>query len=250
MTTATARRPRFALRWKTSRDWPLAAAAVFALLSFAMLFLPWLTTSAGSGENAFGIDLPTAGPALIVAMVFLTLLLLVLAAGTGGRRYLEAALVPASVLLAAYILKAADVSDLADLYSRLAASFTGATIGTGVGLWLGLAFAVLTLLFVLAGVLLHWGTGDALTYPAFGAGRRSRPGAPPAGDTTRQSAHAEAAPQSPHPDAATQPPHPGTTAQSSHPDAASEPSRPDTAPRPPHPENPPGAAPEPRDRGE
>ncbi|MFF9087523.1 hypothetical protein ACF1BE_14080 [Streptomyces sp. NPDC014991] len=184
MTTTSARRPRFALRWKTSRDWPLAAAAVCALLSLVMLFLPWLTTSAGGSENAFGVDLPTAGPALITAMVFATLVLLAMAAATHSRRYLEASLVPSSVLLAVYILKAADVSDLADLYSRLAASFTGATIGTGVGLWLGLAFAALTLLFVLAAVLLRWGSGETLTYPAFGTARQPRPGTPPAGDTT------------------------------------------------------------------
>ncbi|AYN43070.1 hypothetical protein D9753_34010 [Streptomyces dangxiongensis] len=172
-----------------------------------MLFLPWLTTSAGDSENAFGVDLPTAGPALIVAMAFATvvLLALALAVATGGRRYLEAALVPSSVLLAVYVLKAADVSDLADLYSRLAASFTGASIGTGVGLWLGLAFAALTLLFVLAAVLLGWGTGDTLTYPAFGTARRPGNAAPPAGDTTFY---------------------------------------------PPRPDSPPGAAPEPHDRGE
>ncbi|MEU3860046.1 hypothetical protein AB0F03_22215 [Streptomyces sp. NPDC028722] len=184
MTTTSARRSRFAPRWKTSRDWPLAAAAVCALLSLGMLFLPWLTTSGGAGENAFGVDLPTAGPALIVAMVFATVALLVMAAVTAGRRYLEAALVPSSVLLAVYILKAADVSDLAELYSRLAASFTGATIGTGVGLWLGLAFAALTLLFVLAAVLLGWGRGDTLTYPAFGKAREPRHGTPPDDDTT------------------------------------------------------------------
>jgi hypothetical protein len=171
--TITARRPRYSLSFKASRDWPLAAAALSALLSFAMLFPPWLSSGAGSA-NAFGDALQAAGPALIIVMAFATIILLAVAAATAGRTYVKVALVPSSVLLALYVVKVADVSDLANLYNRLAASFTSARIVTGIGLWLGFVFALLTELFVLCALAFQWGRGDALVYPDVRALRKPR----------------------------------------------------------------------------
>ncbi|TQK49898.1 hypothetical protein FBY35_0183 [Streptomyces sp. SLBN-118] len=177
--TDFAPRPRYSLRWQASRDWPLAGGAISAVLSFAMLFPPWLTAD-GESENAFGDALQSGGPALIIVMALAVITLLGMAAATAGRRYLTAALVPSSNLLVIYVVKVADVSDLADLYSKLAASLPGASVGTGAGLWLGFVFALLTVLFVLLAMGLKWGTEDALVYPAaLRTPREPHPGVPP-----------------------------------------------------------------------
>ncbi|MEW2398199.1 hypothetical protein [Streptomyces sp. NPDC046862] len=175
--TITARRPRYSLRFKASRDWPLAAAAFSALLSFVMLFPPWLT-SEGDSVNAFGEGSQSAGPALIIVTALATIAFLTAALATVNRKYVRGAFVPSSILLAIYVVKVADVSDLANLYSQLAASLTGAHVNTGVGLWLGFVFALLTELFVLCALAFKWGTGDALVYPDFAVPRKPRDRAP------------------------------------------------------------------------
>lgn len=174
--TISARWPRYSLRLKASRDWPLAAAGIAAFLSFIMLFPPWLT-SGDESENAFGEGMQSAGPALIIVMALATIVFLATAVATAGRRYVRAAFVSSSILLAIYVVKVADVSDLADLYSKLAASFSGAGVGTGVGLWLGFVFALLTALLVLCALVFQWGMGDALVYPNFSAPREPGDGA-------------------------------------------------------------------------
>lgn len=175
--TIFARSPRYMLRLKASRDWPLVAAAVSALLSFTMLFPPWLT-GGGDSQNAFGDALQSAGPALIIVMALATIAFLALSVATANRKYVRAALMPSSILLAIYVVKVADVSDLADAYNRLAESFISASVGTGAGLWLGFIFALLTELFVLCALAFKWGTGDALVYPDF-RGRKPRYEVPP-----------------------------------------------------------------------
>ncbi|MFJ1974086.1 hypothetical protein ACIO93_36260 [Streptomyces sp. NPDC087903] len=185
----SASRSQFSLRWKASRDWPLTAAAVSAFLSFIMLFPPWLT-SEGDSENAFGDSLQSAGPALIIVMALATVALLGVAVATTNRRYVWAALVSSLMLLAIYVIKVADVSDLADLYSRLAASFTGTTVGTGAGLWLGFVFSLFSVLFLLLALAFKWGIGEKLAYPNFSGPREPR-SAPPqntqeAGDAPHQ----------------------------------------------------------------
>uniref|UniRef100_A0AAU2ABR5 Integral membrane protein n=1 Tax=Streptomyces sp. NBC_00093 TaxID=2975649 RepID=A0AAU2ABR5_9ACTN len=171
--TISARRPRYSLRLKASRDWPLVAAAISAFLSFVMLFPPWLT-GGGESEDAFGEGLQSAGPALIIVMALATIVFLATAVATTNRRHVRAAFTSSSILLAIYVVKVADVSDLADLYNRLAASFTGASVGTGAGLWLGFVFALLTELLVLAALAFQWGMGEALMYPSFSAPREPR----------------------------------------------------------------------------
>lgn len=90
--TISARRPNASLRWKVSRDWPLAAAVSSALLSFIMLFPPWLTAG-GDSQNAFGENVQSAGPAMIIVMVLASIAFLVIAVATTNKRYLRAALV-------------------------------------------------------------------------------------------------------------------------------------------------------------
>lgn len=195
--TISARRPRYTMRLKASRDWPLVAAAVSALLSFTMLFPPWLT-GGGDSQNAFGDALQSAGPALIIVTVLATIAFLVVAAATINRKYVKAAAMSSSVLLVIYVVKVADVSDLADLYSRIAESFTGASVGTGAGLWLGFVFALLTEIFVLCALAFKWGTGDALVYPDFRGPREPRYGAPPEADKFNDSQPPQSPPEFPH----------------------------------------------------
>ncbi|MFF4660708.1 hypothetical protein [Streptomyces sp. NPDC001381] len=131
-----------------------------------MLFPPWLTGEGGS-ENAFGSHLQAAGPALIIVMVFTIIIFIGIAFNTSDRRYLIAALAPSIILLAIYIVKAGDVSDLADLYNQLAViSLVSARVSTGAGVWVGLIFSFLTLLFLLLALGLKWGMGETLVYPA------------------------------------------------------------------------------------
>lgn len=177
--TISADRPHYSLHWKASRDWPLAAAAVCAFLSFLMLFPPWLTSGSDS-QNAFGDSLQSAGPALIIVMTLATIVLLGAAMAANSRRYLKAAFVSSVILLIIYVIKVADVSDLADFYSRLATSFTGGTaVSTGAGLWMGFVFSLLSVLFALLAVVLQWGTGDALVYPNLGESRGPLGDSPP-----------------------------------------------------------------------
>ncbi|WNZ06184.1 hypothetical protein [Streptomyces sp. 11x1] len=164
--TVSASQPRHSLRLKMSRDWPLIGATVTAFLSFIMLFPPWLTGGEES-ENAFGDSLQSAGPALIIVMAVATIALLGAALTRIDRRLLRAALVPTSILLAVYVVKVADVSELADLYNRFAeGALTTVSVSTGAGLWLGFVFALLTLLCVLLALGLKWGSGETLMYPA------------------------------------------------------------------------------------
>ncbi|MFF9286642.1 hypothetical protein [Streptomyces griseosporeus] len=164
--TISARLPRHRHRLEVARDWPLLAAAVSALLSFVMLFPPWLS-SGDDSQNAFGDALQAAGPALIIVMAVATIASLAVAVTTADRRFVRLALVPSSVLLALYVVKVADVSELADAYNRLAASFANEKVGTGVGLWLGFVFALVTEMFVIYTLVSRWGTGEALAYPGF-----------------------------------------------------------------------------------
>lgn len=188
MTTSTSS-PRYSLRMKMPRDWPLIGAVTAAFLSFIMLFPPWLT-GGGDSENAFGDSLQSAGPALIIVMALVTIALLGVALARADRRYLSAALLPASTLLAIYVVKVADVSELADLYNRFAeSSLTSVSVGTGAGLWLGFVFALLTLIFVLLGLGLKWGSGDALVYPA------ARRAAQDPGDNTSRDTYSGYPPQ-------------------------------------------------------
>jgi hypothetical protein len=168
MTISIPYRRGHALRIKSSRDWPLMGAAVAALVSFIMLFPPWLKSAAQS-ENAFGEDQQTAGPALIVVMAFATIVLVAAAIAATDRRYLLAALLTSSNLLVLYLVKVVDVSDLADLYSRLSSPAVGVAVTTGAGVWLGFVFALLTFLLLLAALGLRWGLGDTLTYPTYPA---------------------------------------------------------------------------------
>ncbi|MGV9273302.1 hypothetical protein [Streptomyces griseosporeus] len=165
--TISAPLPRHRHRLEVARDWPLLAAAVSALLSFVMLFPPWLS-SGDDSQNAFGDALQAAGPALIIVMAVATIASLAVAVTTADRRFVRLALVPSSVLLALYVVKVADVSELADAYNRLAGSFTDEKVGTGVGLWLGFVFALVTEMFVIYALVSRWGTGEAPAYPGFG----------------------------------------------------------------------------------
>jgi hypothetical protein len=195
------RRP--APRWKASRDWPLAGTALSAFISFVMLFPPWLTGEGGSSENAFGSHLQATGPALIIVMSLAVLFLVGVAAATTNRRYVVAASVPSAILLAIYLVKVGDVSDLADLYNQAAASFTSARVSTGAALWVGLVFSFLTVLFLLLALGLKWGVGEALVYPVGvvppGDGKPSTPTdyPPPPGDLPP---HGPASSAQEHPD--------------------------------------------------
>ncbi|MEU6283993.1 hypothetical protein [Streptomyces sp. NPDC047028] len=156
--------PHSAPRLIVSRDWPLVGAAIAALLSFIMLLLPWLTAGSRS-ENAFGAALQTAGPVMIIISAFVTIGLLFAALWVTSRGYLTAVLVSAAVLVAFYAVKAADTAELADFYNRLLGETLGVSFGTGIGVWLGLAFASVALLCVLLALACEWGSGESLVYP-------------------------------------------------------------------------------------
>ncbi|MFI1968908.1 hypothetical protein BLA24_24010 [Streptomyces cinnamoneus] len=144
-----------------ARDWPLWAAAVSAVLSFVMLFPPWLT-SPGVSLNAFGHDMLTAGPALVVVMVVIMLILVYGALATRRTAYVAALLVPASNLLTLYIVQVADVSDLADLSAG--SGVPGAA--TGAGVWLGFVFAVVAALCTAVAFVRWRGTAARPAAPA------------------------------------------------------------------------------------
>ncbi|MFE5596855.1 hypothetical protein [Streptomyces sp. NPDC056549] len=197
--TISARRPSYSLNVKLSRDWPLAAAAITAFLSFVMLFPPWIE-GGGESQNAFGGELQSAGPALIIVMAVVTISFLGLAVAATSRRYLKAALGSSLILLSIYMVKAVDVSDLADLYTKLAAAFTGATsnVGTGVAPWLGFIFALLTTLLVFLALAFKWGMGDTLVYPNFGGPQNPRSSSPPEGQGPGYPSRPDHSPSPPH----------------------------------------------------
>ncbi|MFD0274568.1 hypothetical protein ACFVHB_11770 [Kitasatospora sp. NPDC127111] len=132
---------------RLARDWPLAAAAGTALLSFFMLFAPWV--SGTYGVNAFGQGMQAAGPALIIVAVLAFLCLVWAALARDNPTYAAIALIPASNLLVLYIVKLADVSDLVDLNNQL----SDTTASTGAGLWIGLLAAIATATLTLVAVL-------------------------------------------------------------------------------------------------
>ncbi|MCX5215880.1 hypothetical protein OG689_42815 [Kitasatospora sp. NBC_00240] len=150
------------------RDWSLTAAVAAALLSFFMLFAPWV--SGAFSVNAFGEGMQAAGPALIIVAVLAVVALAYLALARDDRKYAAIALIPASNLLVLYVVKLADVSDLVDLNNRL----SGATASTGAGLWIGLLAAIATVAFVLVGFLRSQGrtlekrTGHSTSLPVDG----------------------------------------------------------------------------------
>ncbi|MFE9727648.1 hypothetical protein ACFYQ5_29770 [Streptomyces sp. NPDC005794] len=119
-------------------------------MSFIMLFTPWVS-GAYASANAFGTSMQAAAPALIIVAV-LALLILVTATLRSGpeRRVLLTliTLIPATVLLVLYIVKVGDVQDLIDLNTDLG----GGGVSTGVGLWLGLIFALATAAFTVVAV--------------------------------------------------------------------------------------------------
>lgn len=133
-------------------EWPLLAAAGAGILGLVMLFTPWVS-GAYMSVNAFGNGMQAAAPALIIVAV-LALLILVGAALRSDnirRPLLMLALIPAIVLLVLYIVKVGDVQDLIDLN----AGTGGRSVSTGVGLWLGLIFAITTVAFVVAASILE-----------------------------------------------------------------------------------------------
>ncbi|WP_327432584.1 hypothetical protein [Streptomyces sp. NBC_01236] len=147
-----------------SRDWPLLASAATALLSFLMLFVPWI--SGYVSPNAFGTGMQAAGPALIIVMVTAVLALEFMALAV-DRKYAPVALIPASCLLVVYIMKLGDVGDLINFNQQV----TGISVGSiGVGLWLGFFFALATLIFLILSLVLA-----ARTRP----GQASRQSPPP-----------------------------------------------------------------------
>jgi len=117
-----------------------------------MLFPPWvsgdtgLNTSGGTSLNAFGKNMPAAGPALIIVMVLAVLTLVGLGISTGQTKYQTFALLPASNLLVIYIVKLADTSDLIDQVSGGGSDYN---ISIGAGLWLGFLFSLATLIFLI-----------------------------------------------------------------------------------------------------
>jgi hypothetical protein len=140
MTNPSPSRSRFSVRSHAARDWPLLAAAATALLSFIMLFVPWV--SGFVTLNAFGRNMQITGPALIIVMVLAVILLIYCALVVDRPRYAAFALIPAACLLTIYIIKIGDVSDLIDQ------SGPGGGLSVGVGLWLGFVFAVATVCFL------------------------------------------------------------------------------------------------------
>jgi hypothetical protein len=138
------RQLRVSVSFDGRRDWPVACAAVTALLSFIMLFPPWV--SGDTSLNAFGKNMPAAGPALIIVMALAVLALIGLGIATGLTRYQTFALLPASNLLVIYIVKLADTSDLID---QVSASGSDYNISIGAGLWLGFLFSLATLVFLI-----------------------------------------------------------------------------------------------------
>ncbi|MDQ0595695.1 hypothetical protein QF037_000040 [Streptomyces canus] len=149
-----------------AHDWPLLTAAASALLGIIMLFPPWLTGS--TSVNAFGQDMQAAGPALIIVMALATMALIYCAMITHRRGYVQAALFPASNLLVIYIVKLADVSDLADLATRV----TSTNVSTGAALWFGFLFSLATAIFTLVAYALRPQSG----------GR----GEPPSGEASKE----------------------------------------------------------------
>ncbi|MFF9623737.1 hypothetical protein [Streptomyces griseosporeus] len=149
-----------------------------------MLFPPWLTGGDDS-QNAFGDALQSAGPALIIVAAVATIASLAVAVVTADRQFVRLALVPSSILLTLYVVKVADVSELADAYNRLAASFADEKVGTGVGLWLGFVFALVTEIFVIYTLVSRWGTGEALSYPGFRGRKQPRYETPPGTEPPR-----------------------------------------------------------------
>lgn len=133
---------------QVATDWPLLGITASALLSFIMLFVPWATSSFGS-ENAFGPNMMAAGPALIIVMVVAILVLDYGALSTRRSSWTTGMLIPVSILLAIYLIKVVDVSDLANIYAVVGAS--GASAGPGV--WLGFIFALVTSIFAVVAYL-------------------------------------------------------------------------------------------------
>jgi hypothetical protein len=162
-------------RVDAARDWPLLAAAAAAVLSLIMLFAPWV--SGLISLNAFGNNMQTTGPALIIVMVLAVIVLVYLALAVDRLRYATFALIPAVCLLAIYIIKIGDVSDLISL--------TGPASGLslGVGLWLGLIFALVTVALLALAVMMDRRSG--------GPDRARPPGAPEAPGTSSKSAGPE-----------------------------------------------------------
>jgi hypothetical protein len=101
-----------------------------------MLFVPWV--SGLVTLNAFGKNMQTTGPALIIVMVLAVIMLVYCALAVDRPRYATFALIPAACLLVIYIVKIGDVSDLIYL------SGPSSGLSLGVGLWLGFVFALAT----------------------------------------------------------------------------------------------------------
>lgn len=145
-TVSGPRQLRISLSFNGRRDWPLAGAAITALLSFIMLFPPWI--SGDISLNAFGENMPSAGPALIIVMALGVLAFTILGLTTDEAKCHALALFPASNLLVIYIVKLADTSDQIDQTTQ------GFDVSIGVGLWLGFLFSLATfILLILAQAL-------------------------------------------------------------------------------------------------
>lgn len=126
----------------------LLTAAATALLSFIMLFVPWISGLVSA--NAFGKGMQAAGPALIIVMAAAVIGLIYCALSLDSK-YALLALIPASNLLVIYIIKLGDVGDLIDFNEE----FAGVSVGAiGVGLWLGFLFALATLIILIFSVVL------------------------------------------------------------------------------------------------
>ncbi|GAA1262544.1 hypothetical protein GCM10009665_60200 [Kitasatospora nipponensis] len=205
-----------------ARDWPLVAAAGAALLSFFMLFAPWVSSDFFS-VDAFGQGMQAAAPALIIVMVLAVVGLVCVALARADGRFAAIALIPASNLLVLYIVALADVSDLVDLNNRLGA----ASVSVGAGVWIGLVAAAATLLLVLLGVVrARAAAGSLSTTPEADSDVGTPADTPPPPEA--------APPQAAFPDAA--PPHQGSARRGNPP----PPDTP-TPPVPPPPPPPPSA---------
>ncbi|MDJ0339985.1 hypothetical protein QMK19_06740 [Streptomyces sp. H10-C2] len=159
-----------------ARDWHSLGAVASALLSVIMLFPPWLSIP-GQSLNAFGNNMQAAGPALIIVMALATIILTYCALATGQGMYLTAALLPASNLAVIYIIKVSDVSDLADINNS---SGTTTQVSTGVGVWLGLVFALTTIMFAITGFMLKRSRGGGISnLPSPPPGTSNIPPEPP-----------------------------------------------------------------------
>jgi hypothetical protein len=131
------------INFDPQRDWPLIGATITVILSFLMLFPPWI--SGDYHGNAFK-EIGTlrvgglVGPVLIAAISFLGLLSIILAIVSAAPRYSNLALIFASNLFIIYLVEAGVIYE----WSNTAKKAGEVSITVGVGIWLGMVFSFLT----------------------------------------------------------------------------------------------------------